>query len=530
VFALLTLVVVNHAGADTITLTGGYVDLRSSGGGPMVFAGPEDFTAVAFVEWSAVESPVLPLDVCKFATPGCVPGTVLSVNAFFNGGDVQGGIATWRGVAYPSLNGLISPNALTATTTGSSITLPPIADTATVSARFSLTGRFAHSDSAGGQAVETLAGSGTVVVSLSRVSLPGFPDFWKVTAVGWDLDAPLPSGWMSADIGAVGLTGSTAFSNGEFDLAGSGADIWGTSDAFQFAFRPFNGDASITARVETEENTSTFAKAGLMFRRSLVASAGHVILDVRPGGQIEFMTRSARDAATTYVAGANATLPVWLRLTRTGNVMTGSFSYDGSAWTDVGTTTLPPKENVFLNMDDGFAGPIVTSHDNAALNQAFVDHVTIGPVSAGAGNLLLSPGFEEYAPPALGGAGWQADTGRQVLAKSETNQPHGGALNGACWSPDALDCGIYQDVKAPASGQYTFTVFANGDAGGFVGANVNGLTVTSTIVDDRGFANYGGAYTLTFAASAGDAIRVWMYKPAVPGWVVIDDADLRVAP
>jgi hypothetical protein len=31
---------------------------------------------------------------------------------------------------------------------------------------------------------------------------------------------------------------------------------------------------------------------------------------------------------------------------------------------------------------------------------------------------------------------------------------------------------------------------------------------------------------MTFQASAGDTIRVWMYSPATPGYVVIDDVSL----
>lgn len=37
------------------------------------------------------------------------------------------------------------------------------------------------------------------------------------------------------------------------------------------------------------------------------------------------------------------------------------------------------------------------------------------------------------------------------------------------------------------------------------------------------------AYTMAFTANTGDVIRVWMYSPAWPGYVVIDDATLVVA-
>ena len=145
-------------------------------------------------------------------------------------------------------------------------------------------------------------------------------------------------------------------------------------------------------------------------------------------------------------------------------------------------------------------------------------------------DLLVRGDFEGYAPPLLGSPGWVSDSIRQIPSKSETNQPHAGARNGACWSTVSLDCGMYQEVTAPAAGKYTFTVYANADkTGGLVGVNVNGVNVAVSKVITRGFGNYGDPYTMTFSASQADTIRVWVYSPASPGYVVIDDAMLTSA-
>jgi hypothetical protein len=142
-------------------------------------------------------------------------------------------------------------------------------------------------------------------------------------------------------------------------------------------------------------------------------------------------------------------------------------------------------------------------------------------------NLLEKPGFEEYTPPALGVPGWVSDPNRQTPAKSESNQPHSGSNNGACFTPESLDCGIYQEVTAPSTGTYLLTFYATADRdGGLVGAHVNGVQAVSIPVEARGFRNYGGAYTMTFPANAGDIIRVWMFSPAIPGYVVVDDVSL----
>ena len=61
-----------------------------------------------------------------------------------------------------------------------------------------------------------------------------------------------------------------------------------------------------------------------------------------------------------------------------------------------------------------------------------------------------------------------------------------------------------------------------------MGVNVNAMLAAFRDVEVRGFRNYGSAYTMSFDASAGDTIRVWMYSPAAPGYVVIDDASVML--
>jgi len=71
-------------------------------------------------------------------------------------------------------------------------------------------------------------------------------------------------------------------------------------------------------RVAIIGNTNAFAKAGLMIRESLNPASPHAVLDVRPTGDIEFMARTSSGATTTFVRGAFAPAPVWLRLVKAG--------------------------------------------------------------------------------------------------------------------------------------------------------------------------------------------------------------------
>jgi hypothetical protein len=47
----------------------------------------------------------------------------------------------------------------------------------------------------------------------------------------------LPSGWSASDIGAVGVPGVSSAQGGTFTVAGSGADVWGTADAFRYTYQ-----------------------------------------------------------------------------------------------------------------------------------------------------------------------------------------------------------------------------------------------------------------------------------------------------
>ena len=76
----------------------------------------------------------------------------------------------------------------------------------------------------------------------------------------------LPTGWIDADIGGTGASGSATYSTGTFTVQGAGADVWGASDAFNYAYIPLSGDASIVAHVASVSDQANWVKAGVMIR------------------------------------------------------------------------------------------------------------------------------------------------------------------------------------------------------------------------------------------------------------------------
>jgi hypothetical protein len=187
----------------------------------------------------------------------------------------------------------------------------------------------------------------------------------------------LPSDWYARDIGDTGAPGSEEYDAGTFTVRGAGADIWDTSDAFHYVSLPYGGQ--IVARVTSVQNTDSFAKAGVMIRDASGGSgtdAAHVILDVRPTGDIEFMSRPTTGATTTLIATAAHDLPVWLRLAHTGSTITGSISSDGHEWTTLGTATV--------SLGSSSVGLAVTSHQQGVLNTSTFDTVAETDVAPGA--------------------------------------------------------------------------------------------------------------------------------------------------
>ncbi|HXI70041.1 MAG TPA: right-handed parallel beta-helix repeat-containing protein [Verrucomicrobiae bacterium] len=181
----------------------------------------------------------------------------------------------------------------------------------------------------------------------------------------------LPAVWDSWDIGSVGVGGFAAFTNGTYTVNGSGADIWGTDDSFQFVYQPWSGDGQIVTRVAAIQNTDPWAKAGIMFRETLDADSRNEVLFVSPASGVSMQGRTTTDGLTSTInTVAGIAAPRWLSLVRLGTCLSGYQSADGINWSLVGT-------NVNVMTGSIYVGLAVTSKSNSILNASTFDHVAV---------------------------------------------------------------------------------------------------------------------------------------------------------
>jgi regulation of enolase protein 1 (concanavalin A-like superfamily) len=180
----------------------------------------------------------------------------------------------------------------------------------------------------------------------------------------------LPAPWADRDVGAVPRAGSASESNGTFTVTGSGADIWGTADAFHFVYQPLDGDGTIEAKVESVQNANAWSKAGVMIRETLADDSAHAFMLVSAAKGIAFQRRPSTGSESVNTAGSSSTAPRWVRLQRSGDTFTASESADGTNWTIVDVDTIPMATSVYV-------GLAVTSHTTSASSTAMVDSVRV---------------------------------------------------------------------------------------------------------------------------------------------------------
>ena len=181
----------------------------------------------------------------------------------------------------------------------------------------------------------------------------------------------LPSGWSDSNINSSGGSASySTVSGNTFKVIGEGTGIGGTADSFNYAYQQVTGDFTLTARLAGW--SGTLSNTGIMMRNSLTSNDMAVALvEGSTGGRIgEMGTRSSSGGSMGWTTGNEYTSPpTWFRLSRSGNVFTGSQSFDGVTWFTVSTSTVAMGSTYYI-------GLAACSGSTTATDTSIIDNVS----------------------------------------------------------------------------------------------------------------------------------------------------------
>jgi hypothetical protein len=190
------------------------------------------------------------------------------------------------------------------------------------------------------------------------------------------------------DVGTPGdpaVAGSASFAGGGVHTnSGAGSDIWNQADGFHFIYKPLIGDGMITARVlsmSSIQDTTYWAKAGVMIRESLAGNARDAYVTMTPQGhnQVQFLDRVATGGNAADIGDAtNIPFPIWVRVVRQGNTFTGFYSTNGTTFIQLGAAVTIPMSTT------AYVGLVASSANNNganpnAVSTSMFDSVSVVP-------------------------------------------------------------------------------------------------------------------------------------------------------
>ena len=272
----------------------------------------------------------------------------------------------------------------------------------------------------------------------------------------------ITSGFTDVEIGGASPTGGASYSGGTWTVQGGGSEMWGTTnDSCHFTYQAITGDCSIIAKVESVQNTSLSAKAGVMMRTSLSQGAPRAWMAVTPRVQFEQNIQGLAVYGGTNYSNKAYNIPsssYWVKLERLGNIVTGYVSPDGTNWaaTDVGRFNGTPPDTLYV-------GLVVCSVANGTLNTSTFSNVQITGGNGGAPvvtpaapvALLAAPG--ENAIPLR----WQPSFGAtSYTVKRATSS--GGAYSTVA---SGITASSYTDTSVANGTTYYYVVTATNSAG-----------------------------------------------------------------
>jgi len=183
----------------------------------------------------------------------------------------------------------------------------------------------------------------------------------------------LPSPWQHGDVGSVAVPGSAGFATNIFTIQASGSGITNQADSFHFIYQTLTGDGQIIACVTGVENTDPFAEAGVMVRETLATNSPFAFMAITPSSLSTFGWRTATNQNSGQtIPVALLTTNCWVKLVRSGNLLSGYYSTNGVTWLQSSSLSIAMQKTVYIGLAS-------TANNNTTLNTATFNQVQFSP-------------------------------------------------------------------------------------------------------------------------------------------------------
>jgi Tol biopolymer transport system component len=174
-----------------------------------------------------------------------------------------------------------------------------------------------------------------------------------------------------ADVGEVATAGSATVAEGTYRLSASGANIWGSADAFHYAWTQRSGDLHIAADIAFEgTGGDPHRKAGLMIRQNLTPGSPYADVMVHGDGMVSLQYRDMQGGPTRQIVSA-VSHPRRVRLEREGDFVYFSVAgADGELQHAGGSFRIAFQAPYMV-------GLALSAHDDAAVEAARFANVSL---------------------------------------------------------------------------------------------------------------------------------------------------------
>jgi regulation of enolase protein 1 (concanavalin A-like superfamily) len=183
----------------------------------------------------------------------------------------------------------------------------------------------------------------------------------------------------AGDVGDPSRKGATEFSNGQYRVTGSGANIWAGQDQFQYVWREMPGNFAVTATMQFLGQGEQHRKAGIMIRQSLDTDSPYADIVIHGNGMPGLQWRSKKGEDTnTFDLPFDGPGTFKLKLVRNGVRIAVSIARDGAELKEVARTEVTFRNPILV-------GLAVCSHKADASDTVVFSDVSVEELATPAG-------------------------------------------------------------------------------------------------------------------------------------------------